>query len=660
MFSLIYFFFFIPTHSLTLTYTSCLTSPCTPYISISMNLPIDENTPTTLTLTSPATSSTTSSPNTISTTISDEYGRQWALSSPITLSFQPTFVRLFRTMSLLTSTYNIYEISLPLLSSTCPSSTLCCPPTSYRQYRYNETSYFIYEIENGHLSYMIQFMVSQINYDYVTTITSYGDPISVNTSNFSLLVGAPIINIPNYSQIAAATDRNITEFRKMNSNSYTTLFSQFRSLSLNDFFLIPKQFLHNITNPKPNTIGMNRDTYLLYTNCTNAMGSTIAVNSGSIYDQFSTFRTSTFQNTQNCEIDDIYSSTYDYTSLLTALKCPFKSMASLPISLQLTSPNVIPQFPILYQIECGLFFPSPTTNMTVIYVVFENRGTDGRVSVTLQNCCQNSECLPIPDISQTQTTEITHGRVVFQFFFLTNAFTTETAKCNVNISYPKNPRSEQTICLLHQPNSETPFNPSLNRTDGMCTDTQRLFLIDTERYCGEMCSQDEHFVPYRLVCEPINCTLKYQNQKNFYNYFTKRCEAIRICKSGIKYDSHTNTCISPTPLPPTLLQIECGPHGTAVIGSTCVCDAGWITVSPQSNDEFVWCGEKDKSVNRTQIIFLFVCLGVECVVWAYVVAMIRREWRRIHGRGEERMGNEERYIQLREEYKFTKKKDRKK
>ena len=121
-----------------------------------------------------------------------------------------------------------------------------------------------------------------------------------------------------------------------------------------------------------------------------------------------------------------------------------------------------------------------------------------------------------------------------------------------------------------------------------------------------------------MICTPVNCGEKYAGARNFFNFATNLCEPVPICNSPDVLNEQENICVvkqqaqdsetqSPSPVrspdssvatskPPNYPNdvpsgdIDCGEHGESVEGgTTCRCDAGWVSDPNQDLFSFKWC-----------------------------------------------------------------------
>ena len=609
---------------LSLSYQSCsfslsppIPSPCTPTLSLSLLINSS--------LLSPSLSVDTidghiSLPTSL--IIFDEYNRQWALSASLSIRFSDSNRRLSYPLAFEQILQNSYEV-VEALSHPCPFGGLCCVTTNVtRSMRQNSTFYGVYGIGDGFVSSLSTLEVSQESLSWIASLSlppnfTFPSP-SLSPSPSSSTSPSPSPSpypspSPTFLETLSFSLSPLSPLTIPLLNSSSAVFQE----GADSFpFIVLDEFFYDPENPSPNRIGMSYGSYVIFASCDSPLGSIFVVDSGDPYDQFSSFRNVTFSDLSGCSSLPLSSSSSSSFSLLLSLSCPLLppsdggDFLSLSFSLSSSSLSLRPLFPLLALSQWGGYLPGTYADLVVIYVRVRNGilrngsewiGSGGRVSAHIGNCCVTLNgsivCEDIPLEGEESRWINLKQTVTFSFPFLSgmNATDMEGMEVECDVLFG----SQDLIVASHR----LSFNISFNSSDpfyapvtseGSCDPSSQLFVSDGTPGCLKTCGEDEVLDLIRLTCVPINCTVAYHGQRDYFDFNAGKCVPIVVCSPNMTYFRGNNTCIlsppPPSPSPsPLSSNLDCGSHGTPdPIGSMCICDAGWASPQTQSYP-FAWC-----------------------------------------------------------------------
>jgi hypothetical protein len=362
---------------------------------------------------------------------------------------------------------------------------------------------------------------------------------------------------------------------------------------------------------------------------------------GSVYDQFSLFRSKTIESyQQQCARLPEFSLADRSDPLNSVQSMTCNDMGTVVILMELdgTQFKLRKLFGVPFVTDSGIFPLLPTDRFANLFTDLTNLGEEpGIFELQPKSCCMidaSGGCttsITIDNANVVQHLVDPHDTKRYLFPLSADVVANKKGACDFDIvQHGVLETSVRIEFLATRLDPVTPGGssnvPSLLDPidyDGQtnCVPPNRIVINQGILMCQSPCTLDQT-VQLNGQCTAQNCTAKYGGSRNFYNQATGICEAAVLCVGDRVYNPTQNTCsnpssstppssssppspgstptipsFSPAPSPPDLYNptegsntIDCGSHGKATSsGKSCVCDSGWATNANQDMFAFVWC-----------------------------------------------------------------------
>ena len=354
----------------------------------------------------------------------------------------------------------------------------------------------------------------------------------------------------------------------------------------------------------------------------------------SVYDQFSPFRSKTFEFYQpRCRrlADFSLADKRDPLNSVQSMSCEDMGTVVLLLELDGTQFKLKKLFGVPFVTDSGILPLRSSDQFATLFVDLTNLGEEpGIFELQPKSCClvQNQapgQCVAfsIDNANVVQRLVDPHDTKRFNFLLSAGVVADQTGACDFDLVQhgvleasirvefvatlidPKDPGGSSDL-----PSLLDPVDPNAPTS---CQPPSKIVTYQGMLMCQSPCTRDQT-LGQSGQCTPQDCTLKYGGSRNYYNQISGLCEGVALCVGNRILNTTSNTCtdpnapppnsgsppsipsFSPAPAPPSLYNpttngtINCGTHGKpSQSGKSCVCDSGWSTNANQDMFEFVWC-----------------------------------------------------------------------
>ncbi|KAF0982415.1 hypothetical protein FDP41_011345 [Naegleria fowleri] len=483
--------------------------------------------------------------------ITDSQGRQWTVGENVLLEIERSPITVNYDLTFGGFAYNAYErIHAPSSNCMAMANQKCCPVTSG-----NNNMYFLREMKQN---------VTKYNYYYASMNSpQYSIQIrAVQTSKTETLTLANTVKKQTGAGLTAWIVADLIDVTRY------MFFS-------NDFVVIPDNYTptqegflcgrYNFGD-SINRIGISPSTYIRNVKCSDKIGLLTSVSGSSPMDQFEKFRKDTISTAIGC--------TFSPSSSTTSSNTAFPSSTlrrSYPYTCQkIVTSQIVLRIPTDGSgVKIIRLFGNPVItksgvneikhgdrNLEMFLDVFNNADSSGNFDVIPNACCVSS-VTSTPNLPKWDCHSVmfSHGisqtvesYKVYRFIFsmLLDQVVNKFGYCTFSVmQYGK-------VDLIHSMNFTT-LNISSNsietdipavHDDCVPPYGKKIFGVGNKVLCITECpSQDLVYDSVKLMCKPVNCKLKYNATRNYFNPETQLCEVVKTCLEWKEnYNAITNTC----------------------------------------------------------------------------------------------------------------------
>ncbi|KAG2394097.1 hypothetical protein C9374_003861 [Naegleria lovaniensis] len=474
--------------------------------------------------------------------ITDSQGRQWSVGENVLLEIERSPITVNYDLTFGGFAYNAYEqVYAPSWNCVAMPNQMCCPFTTsagnnlyfLREMKQNVTRYNYYYASMNSPQYSIQVRAVQSSKTETLTLTN---TVKKQTGlGITAWVVADLIDVTRYMFFS-------NDFVVIPENYATT----------QEGFLAGRYYFGDAIN----RIGISQSTYMRNVKCTDKQGLLTSVSGSSLMDQFEKFRKDTISNAVGCTFSpslttvSTFKRSYQYIC---------QKIVSTQIVLRIPTDGsgvkIIRLFGNPVITKSGVNVNDDTASMEMFIDVFNNADTSGSFDVIPTSCCVAN--LPSSNEPFWDCSSVTFSRAVSQtvesykahrfiFSMLLDQVVKKYGYCTFSVMQYGKTDVTHSINFTTQSISS---NPIYNESPAVQDDCippygKKIFGVGNKVLCITECpSQDLMYDSVKFLCKPVDCKIKYNATRNFFNPETQLCEMVKTCLEWKEdYNAITNTC----------------------------------------------------------------------------------------------------------------------